>query len=117
VPTAAASGPYHYVVTPPAPAPGQPAIIEIDLLDQVLHVGGPYSVRVKTTPDVTNLTVATMGQTFGMQSAGPGLFASDGQVPSAIPFFFVNRNYTLIVHAQTDDKRSTSFSITLRLER
>jgi len=117
VPTGAPAGPYHYVVIPPPPAPGQPAILEIDLLDQVLHVGGPYSVRVRTSPDVTNLTVATMGQTFGMQAAGPGLFASDGQVPSAIPFFFVNRNYTLIVHAQTADKRSTSVSITLRLER
>jgi hypothetical protein len=87
------------------------------MLDQTLHVGAPYSVRVKTSLDVTMLTVSTMGQTYGMQGAGPGLFASDGQVPSAVPFFFVNRNYTLIVNAQTADRRSTSFTLTLRLER
>jgi hypothetical protein len=85
--------------------------------DQTLHVGGPYSVRVKTSPDVTTLSVSTMGNTYGMQSAGPGLFASDGSVPGFVPFFLVNRNYTLVVTAQTADKRSTSFTLTLRLER
>jgi hypothetical protein len=109
--------PYRYVVTPPSPAPGQPAILEIDMIDQTLHVGGPYSVRVKTSPDVAMLNVSTMGQTYGMQGAGPGLFASDGQVPGFVPFFFVNRNYTLVVTAQTADKRSTSFTLTLRLEK
>jgi hypothetical protein len=109
--------PYKYVLTPPSPAPGQPAILEIDMNDQTLHVGGAYSVRVKTSPDVTTLNVSTMGGTYGMQGAGPGLFASDGQVPGFVPFFFVNRNYTLVVTAQTADKRSTSYSLTLRLEK
>jgi hypothetical protein len=116
-PTAVPTGPYHYIVAPPPAAPGQPAILEIALNDQTLHVGAPYSVRVRTTPDVTTLSVSTMGNTFGMQGAGPGLFASDGQVPSFVPFFFINRNYTLVVTAQTADKRTTSFSVTLRLEK
>jgi hypothetical protein len=105
------------VVTPPAPAAGMPAITEIDMLDQTIHAGAPYSVRVKTTPDVTTISVSAMGQTYSMQGAGPGLFASDGQVPSGIPFFLLNRSYTLTVTASTADGRATSVPISLRLER
>jgi hypothetical protein len=94
-----------------------PVILEIDMLDQILHPGGPYSVRVKTSLDVTTLSVTTMGSTYGMQAAGPGLFATDGQVPSAVPFFLLNRGYDVTVTAQTADKKSTSVSLNLRLER
>jgi hypothetical protein len=112
-----APSPYHYVVTPPPPAAGQPAIIEIDMLESTIHPGGPYSVRVKTSLDVTTLNVQTMGQTVGMQAAGPGLFATDGQVPGGVPFFLLNRAYTVTIIAQTADGRSTSVPVTLRLER
>jgi hypothetical protein len=94
-----------------------PAIVEIDMLDSVLHPGGAYSVRVRTSLDVTTILVSTMGQTYGMQAAGPGLFATDGQVPSGVPFFLLNRAYTLTVTAQTVDKRSTTIAVNLRLER
>jgi len=116
-PAQAEASSYHYVVTPPPPAPGMPAIVEIDLLDQILHAGTPYSVRVKTSPDVTSIKVSAMGQTYGMQAAGPGLFASDGQVPNDIPFFLLDRFYALIVTAQTADGRATTVPVTLRLER
>ena len=117
-PTAtASSSPYHYVITPPSPALGQPAIIEIDMLDQVLHGGGPYSVRVHTSLDVTTINVSAMGGTYGMQAAGPGLFATDGTVPAGIPFFLINRWYTITVIASTADGRTTSVAVTLRLER
>jgi hypothetical protein len=85
------------------------------LLDQTLHAGAPYSVRVKTSLDVTAINVSAMGETYGMQGAAPGLFASDGQVPSGIPFFLLNRNYTVTVTALTADKRSTSVSVQLYL--
>ncbi len=94
-----------------------PAILEIDMLDSVLHPGGSYSVRVKTSLDVTTILVSTMGQTYGMQAAGPGLFATDGQVPPGVPFFLLNRAYALSVTAQTADKRSTTITLSLRLER
>jgi len=117
-PTATPSGsPYHYVVNPPPPAAGQPAILEIDMLDQTLHPGTAYSVRVRTSPDVTTISVEAMGQTYGMQGAGPGLFASDGQVPGFIPFFMLGRAYTVTITAQTADGRKTSFPLPLRLER
>jgi hypothetical protein len=94
-----------------------PVILEIDMLDQIIHAGAPYSVRVKTSLDVTTISVSTMGSTYGMQAAGPGLFATDGQVPGGIPFFLLNRDYAVVVTAQTADKKSTSVSLNLRLER
>jgi hypothetical protein len=108
---------YHYIVTPSPPPPGQPAIFEIDMLEPIIRPGGPYSVRVKTSLDVTAINVNTMGQTVGMQGAGPGLFATDGQVPTGIPFFLFNRAYTVNVTALTADHRSTTVAVTLRLER
>jgi hypothetical protein len=87
------------------------------MLDQTLHAGAPYSVRVKTSPDVTAINVSAMGETYGMQGAGPGLFASDGQVPGGIPFFLLNRDYTVTVTALTADKRTTSVSLTLHLQK
>jgi hypothetical protein len=109
--------PYHYVVSPPSPAPGQPAILEIDMLEQIIHPGAPYSVRVKTSLDVTTINVSAMGATYGMQAAGPGLFATDGQVPDGIPFFLLNRSYGVTVTAQTADGRTAVFTVNLRLEK
>jgi hypothetical protein len=94
-----------------------PAILEIDMLDETIHAGAPYSVRVKTSLDVATINVSAMGSTYGMQAAGPGLFASDGQVPDGIPFFLLNRSYGIIVTAQTADKRTTTVTLNLRLER
>lgn len=94
-----------------------PAIIEIDMLDSTLHPGAPYSVRVKTSLDVTSLVVTAMGGNYGMQAAGPGLFATDGQIPNGIPFFLLNRSFSITVTASAADGRSTSVPVTLRLER
>jgi hypothetical protein len=94
-----------------------PVILEIDMLDETIHAGAPYSVRVKTSLDVATISVSAMGSTYGMQAAGPGLFASDGQVPGGIPFFLLNRSYAITVIAQTADKRTTSVTLNLRLER
>lgn len=87
------------------------------MLEQIIRPGGPYSVRVKTSLDVTTLNVTTLGTTVGMQGAGPGLFATDGQVPTAIPFFLFNRSYTVTVTAGTADGRTTTVPVVLRLER
>lgn len=112
-----APGPYRYIVTPPPPVPGSPAIVEIALNDQTLHPGGPYLVRVLTSPDVTSLLVSTLGQTYTLTPEGPGRFTVSGMVPGEVPFFLLNRNYKLNVTAQTGDNRTTSVQVTLRLER
>jgi hypothetical protein len=104
-------------VNPPPPAPGLPAILEIDLLDSTIHAGQPYSVRVRTSLDVTAINVSAMGSTYGMQQGAPGLYASDGQVPSGIPFFLLNRDYVVTVSAQTRDGKTTSVPLTLHLAR
>jgi len=109
--------PFRFVLDPPAPAPGAPAIVEIAMNDQTLHAGGPYIVRVTTSLDVTTVNVTTMGQTFGIPPAGPGRFFTDGRVPSEIPFFLLNRWYTLTVTAQAADGRATSIPVQIRLER
>lgn len=87
------------------------------MLDQTIHEGAPYSVRVRTSLDVTAINVSTMGQTYGMQAAGPGLFATDGQVPGGIPFFMLNRTYPITVTALTADRRSSAITLNLRLEK
>ncbi len=92
-------------------------ILEIDMLDSTLHPGAPYSVRVKTSPDVTSLTVTALGGTYAMQAAAPGLFATDGQIPWGIPFFLLNRSFSITVNAAIADGRTTSVPLTLRLER
>jgi hypothetical protein len=112
-----APGQFRYVLNPPPPAPGSPAIVEIALSDQTLHTGGPYLVRVLTSPDVTSLLVSTLGQTYTLSPEAPGRFGTSGTVPSDVPFFFLNRSYKLTVTAQTGDNRSTSVQVTLRLER
>jgi hypothetical protein len=109
--------PFHYVVTPPAPGPGQPVILEIDLLDSTIHAGQPYSVRVRTSLDVTGINVSALGQTYGMQLARPGLYASDGQVPAGVPFFMLGRNYTVTVTALAPGGKSTTVELSLRLDR
>jgi hypothetical protein len=110
-------GQFRYVLDPPPPVPGSPAILEIALSDQTLHPGGPYVVRVLTSPDVTSLLVSTLGQTYALPPDGPGRFFVSGQVPGEVPFFFLNRNYKLTVTAQTGDNRTTSVQVTVRLER
>ena len=87
------------------------------MLEQTVHPGAPYSVRVRTSLDVTAINVSSMGQTYGMQAAAPGLFASDGQVPGGIPFFLLGRSYGVTVTALTADRRSTTVTVNLRLER
>ncbi len=82
-----------------------------------MHPGGPYLVRVTTSLDVTTVNVSTMGATYALPAVAPGRFLVSGTVPSEVPFFFFDRSYTLTATALTADGRSTSFQVTLRLER
>ncbi len=112
-----AVSPFRYVIDPPPPAPGAPAILEIAVNDQTLHLGTPYAVRVTTSPDVNAVQVEAMGESYGLPPAGPGLFFVTGSVPSDVPFFLLNRSYTLTVIAQTAAGRSTRIQVPMRLER
>jgi cell division septation protein DedD len=109
--------PFAYVVGP-APGPsGAPRIVEIALNDKVLHKGGMLLVRVTTSADVTSVIARTMGQQIAIPQGAPGYFAGQEQLPSAIPFFLLNRTYQIEFVASTADGRSTTYSIPVRLER
>ena len=108
---------FHYVLQPPAPAAGSPAIIQIAINDRTIHPGAPYVVRVTTSPDVQTVTVQAMGGSYTLLPVTPGHFVQNGEVPSAVPFFMLNKSYTVTVVAETADGHSTSVPITLRLEK
>jgi hypothetical protein len=110
-----AASPFHYVIDPPAT--GTPAILEVAVNDRVLHPGGPYIVRVTTTLDVASVEVDAMGASYGLPPAGPGRFYTAGSVPSEVPFFLLNRSYTLTVVAETGDGRTSTIQVPMRLER
>jgi hypothetical protein len=113
--TPVATSPFHYVLVPPPPAPGAPTIAEIALNDQTIHPGGPYMVRVTTSPDVTSVVVQAMGGTYPIPQTGPGRFLTSGQVPGMAVLFI--GTYTAVVVAQNGAGRTTSFSVTMRLAR
>jgi len=109
--------PFAYVVDPTPGPSGAPRIVEIALNDRVLHKGGPLLVRVMTSPDVTTVVARTMGRELGIPQGGPGYFSGQDQLPSAIPFFLLNRTYQIEFVASTADGRSTSYTLPIRLER
>jgi hypothetical protein len=117
VPSSADATAFHYVLTPPAPAPGSPAITEIALNDRTIHPGSAYVVRVMTSPNVLTVTVQAMGGSYTLLPVSPGLFSVNGEVPREVPFYLLNRSYTVTVTAETPDGHATSVPVTLRLER
>jgi hypothetical protein len=122
-PTVAPTAPqpaFRFVYTPPAgstPAPaGAPQIIEVDCTDQVIHQNQDVAMRVVTTPTVSAVTLSALGRSAPLPQVGPGVWAANSHVPS-VPFFFLNRTYTVQIIATTADGRSDTVSFPVRLER
>jgi hypothetical protein len=110
------TGPYGYVVCPSPPPDGPQQIYEIDLNDKVEHVGGQFTLRVITSPDVYQLQVRAMNRIVAVPQTGTGLFSAEQQIPRGIPFFFVNRWYNVDFIATGQDGRSTTVTVPVRLE-
>ena len=108
--------PLTYVITPPAPAAGQPAITQIAMSDHVIHSGAPYLLMVTTSPDVTGVTIEAYGTRFALFPAGPGRFGVTGQVPT-IPWLLSNRNINVRLVAATADGRSYAASLDIHVAR
>lgn len=109
---------FTYVVDPPAPATG-PGIREVAVTQHTLHAGGPWAIRVTTTPDVTGVSVEAYGAHFALfpvGEAGSGVFAAMGTVPDA-PAQYLDRTYAIAVVGTTADGRRASASISVRLVR
>jgi hypothetical protein len=108
--------PLTYLVKPPAPAAGGPAITQIAMSDQVARSGAPYLLLVMTTPDVTGVTVEAYGVRFALFPAGPGRFGVTGQIP-AIPGMIANRTVAVRFVATTPDGRAYAASLDVRIAR
>ena len=108
--------PLTYLVTPPQPPAGQPAITQIAMSDQVAHSGAPYLLIITTTPDVTGVTVEAYGVRFALFPAGPGRFGVMGQIPP-IPFFIANRTVAVRFTASASNGRSFVASLDVRVAR
>lgn len=116
-PPSPSPNPFSYVVAPtPGPA-GAPQFIEIAINDRVLHQGGMLLVKVSTSPDVTTVVARTMGHEIAIPQGAPGYFAGQEQLPGGIPFFLLNRTYQIEFVATTADRRTTTFTMPVRLER
>jgi hypothetical protein len=111
---------FRYVFTPPpgsTPAPaGAPQIIEVDCTDQVIHQNQDVAMRVVTTSAVSAVTLSALGRSAPLPQVAPGVWAASSHVPS-VPFFFLNRTYTVQIVAATSDGRSDTVSFPVRLER
>jgi hypothetical protein len=110
---------FNYVIDYPPAASGTPGIREVAVTEQTLHVGGPWVLRVTTTPDVTAVAVEAYGLRFALFAIGDpgsGVFAAMGTVPNA-PAQYLNRAYTVSVVGTTADGRHTTASLSLQLVR
>jgi hypothetical protein len=108
---------FNYVVAPTPGPSGAPQIVEIALNDRVLHQGGMLLVKVTTSPDVATVVARTMGREIIVPQGAPGYFAGQEQLPGGIPFFLLNRTYQIEFVATTADRRATTFTMPVRLER
>jgi hypothetical protein len=111
---------YRFIYTPPpgataAPA-GWPQIIEVDCTDQVIHQNEDVSMRVVTSPAVSTVMLSALGRQAPLPQIAPGVWGAQSHVPS-VPFFFLNRTYTVQIVASTADGRNDSYSFPVRLER
>ena len=122
-PPAGTPAQYSYVVTP-TPAPPEPAsatsvppqILEIDLNAQRYRAPQIVDVRVKTTADVSTVTVRLLGREAAVPKIAPGVFSAQRALPD-LPFFLKGRQYGVQFVAATDDGRSTSSTVNVYLER
>ncbi len=111
-----APNPYQFVLNPsPAPS-GQPQIVQIAINNNVQHEGGDLLLRVVTSADVSQMQLRCMGRMIGVQQAAPGLFTGEQRLPTGIPFFFMNRWYNVDFIASTQDGKSTTVTVPVRLE-
>ena len=106
--------PLTYLITPPPPAAGQPAITQIAMSDQIVRSGAPYLVIVTTSPDVTGVAAEALGVKFTLFPAGTGRFGVMGTVPS-IPWMIANRTVSVRFVATTPDGRSYATSFDVRV--
>jgi hypothetical protein len=120
-PTGAPTNPYNFVYTP-APnsvvtAGNAPAILEIDMTDQIIHAPGTFNIRVVTTLAVSDVTlrVPDFGRSFPLPKIGDAQFGISLQLPSVPAFVHGKHNVEFI--ASVPDGRTSLVTIPLSVER
>ena len=73
-------------------------------------------MRVRTSPGVVSVTASAMGHPVPLYAVKPGEFDRATHVPG-LPFFLLGRSYPVQIVAATADGRSTTFSLSVRVER
>jgi hypothetical protein len=110
---------YRYIYRP-TPAGGDPpmsgpAILEIDLTDQVLVTPTDLNVRVVTTASVVSVTVQTLGRSLALPEVSPGLFGFSTTL-RAVPASLRNRTFDVQFIAADPQGRSASVTLPLSLK-
>ncbi|MGP6158854.1 MAG: hypothetical protein ACLPYS_15340 [Vulcanimicrobiaceae bacterium] len=109
--------PYRFIYrTPQNPndpaVASAPAIVEIDLTDQVILTPTELNVRVLTSPSVISVTVEALGHTIALPLVQPGLFGFSTTLrgaPSSL------RNRTFDVQFVAADAVGRTAAVTLPL--
>jgi hypothetical protein len=114
-PSPAPSPAYHFTYTPPAQAGTGPRILSIEMSDRVMHANSDVALRVLTSPDVTAVSVATLGHELAIPQTAAGVFAAQSHMPN-VPFFMF-RTYDVVFHAATADGRATTITLQVKLTR
>jgi hypothetical protein len=114
-PTPAPSPAYHYTYNPPQQAGADPRILSIEMSDRVMHANSDIALRVLTSPDVTAVSVATLGRELAIPQTGAGAFAAQSHMPS-VPFFML-RTYDVVFRATTADGRVATITLQVKLTR
>jgi hypothetical protein len=114
-PSPAPSPAYHFTYTPPAQAGTGPRSLSIEMSDRVMHANSDVALRVLTSPDVTAVSVATLGHELAIPQTAAGVFAAQSHMPN-VPFFMF-RTYDVVFHAATADGRATTITLQVKLTR
>jgi hypothetical protein len=112
---------YRFIYRPPAQmnadpvASAPPAIIEIDLTDQVIVTPTELNVRVVTSASVVSVTAEALGHPITLPQVQPGLFGFSTQL-RAVPGSLRNRTFDVDFTAADAAGRTADVTLPLTLK-
>jgi hypothetical protein len=112
---------YNFVYRPspapdaPAPLPGAPLILEVDVNDQTIAAPGPLHVRILTSDSIVSVAGEAYGYEVEIPRHGNGLFIFDGMIPE-IPDAVKGKQFFVDVVGSTKDGRTTTITLPFMLK-
>ncbi|MGB8204651.1 MAG: hypothetical protein WCE83_08230, partial [Candidatus Baltobacteraceae bacterium] len=92
-----------------------PAILEIDLTDQVIVTPVELNVRVLASPSVVSVTAQTLGRSITLPEVQPGLFGFSTEL-QAVPNSLRNRSFDVRFVAADAAGRTAAVTLPLTLK-